>query len=100
MTDIHICTSAVISWKIVHRKCPNCNKRKFLVESFEWYPATFSCLNCGDQWAEGERLERPFMRGWREKAIESFIKRVEYLKENQSVIDANMQAVLDSVKSQ
>lgn len=40
-----------------------------LVETFEWYDPLISCLKCGDQWSGGERLARPFARGWRERAV-------------------------------
>jgi len=40
-----------------------------LCETFEWYDALVSCLNCGDQWSGGERLERPFASGWRERSV-------------------------------
>lgn len=52
------------------RICPTCRKRTtFIVSCYEWYGANFQCLNCGDQWSDGERLERPFAPGWRKRAI-------------------------------
>jgi len=52
--------------------CSNCKKNRFFVAFYqEWYGWDSTCLKCGDSWADGERRERPFMRGWRAKAIEA-----------------------------
>ena len=67
---IYVCTAEAIYWSIRRWKCPNCGKRRMLVETFEWYDALVSCLKCGDQWSGGERLERPFARGWRERSVD------------------------------
>lgn len=51
--------------------CPTCAKATRFVEiHVPWYGWTSSCLRCGDSWQDGERLERPFARGWRPRAIE------------------------------
>jgi hypothetical protein len=50
--------------------CPTCAKSRFAVGWFyEWHGWTITCLRCGDSWGDGYRLERPFMRGWRKKAV-------------------------------
>jgi hypothetical protein len=36
----------------------------------EWYGSEWTCAGCGDSWADGERLERPFAPGWRRRSIE------------------------------
>lgn len=60
-----------ISWC----ECPTCKKRRPSVNrSQEWYGVTSTCLGCGDAWGDGERMPRPFMRGWRKKAIEDVRK--------------------------
>ena len=45
---IYVCTAEAIYWAIRRWKCPNCGKRRMLVETFEWYDALISCLKCGD----------------------------------------------------
>jgi hypothetical protein len=67
MTDIHICSPAVIDCKIKVRYCPTCeHRRKRLVEFFEWYSPTVTCLTCGDSWIDRERVGRPVgHKNWR-----------------------------------
>ena len=57
-------------WQPVH-ECPTCKtKRRMLARYQEWYGTTFICLTCGDGWQDdGERLERPFARGWRVESV-------------------------------
>jgi hypothetical protein len=43
----------------------------------EWYGTMWTCLACGDQWADGELLERPFMRGWRWRNVRHYLPHVE-----------------------
>ena len=53
----------------IHR-CPTCERRRrFVALVYEWYEATWTCCGCGDAWTDGERHERPFLRGWRAKPI-------------------------------
>jgi hypothetical protein len=80
MTHVHICRSEVMSWKIRRIKCPNCGKRRMLMQTFDWYDPRFSCLNCGDEWSGGERMERPFARGWRERAVADLKRTLERLQ--------------------
>lgn len=77
--SIHICSPKLQKWEVRHYKCPNCGKRKMLVEYFEWYGASVSCLNCGDEWHDGELSPRSFARGWRERAVEQLQKRLTLL---------------------
>lgn len=53
------------------RCCWNCQTRRRVVEYYggAYYGSRFTCVHCGDGWGDGERDERPFMRGWRQKAI-------------------------------
>ena len=52
-------------------RCWNCETDRRIVQVYggAWYPSTFYCCHCGDGWGDGERLERPFARGWRQKSI-------------------------------
>jgi ribosomal protein S27E len=79
---VHICAPQVESWMIRRWKCPTCGKRRMLVEMFEWYPATVSCLNCGDVWHEGERAPRPFYRNWRAEAVEELKRHLKHLSQH------------------
>ena len=76
---IHICKAEIVYWAIRRWKCPNCGKRRMLIEAFEWYPGLVSCLNCGDCWSEGERLQRPFYRNWRAESVEEMKRRLTQL---------------------
>jgi len=50
--------------------CFNCKVNRRCLSLFqEWYGWTITCLTCGDSWADGEVLERPFQRGWRKEAV-------------------------------
>jgi hypothetical protein len=52
--------------------CPCCKQRSVFVGWFvEWYGWDQTCLRCGDSWSDGELRERPFVRGWRQKSIDS-----------------------------
>lgn len=43
---------------------------EMLCQHFEWLGWDITCLSCGEKWGDGERLARPFERGWRERRIE------------------------------
>lgn len=48
--------------------CPTCQRpRRMLTRYFEWYGATVTCCGCGEEWHDGERGERPFAPGWRDR---------------------------------
>jgi len=58
----------VLERRIQH--CPTEDAPRRMVGGFApWYGWTVYCLGCGDRWADGERGERPFARGWRKDAI-------------------------------
>lgn len=61
----------------LHRlSCPTCERKTFMVSFFtEWYGWHSTCLKCGDQWEDGEMLERPFAPRWRKQSIEHAKKR-------------------------
>ena len=71
MSDIGaICDGGLAFEERRIRLCPTENRRRrFYVRSQVWYGAEWTCLGCGDRWADGERGYRPFERGWRVKAI-------------------------------
>lgn len=69
---ISICKPTIKITKVGISFCPTCkSRRKFFGWFQDWYGWHITCLKCGDQWQDGERLERPFMPKWRQKSIES-----------------------------
>lgn len=66
-TCVTICSpSSVLRRSVMH--CPTCGRRRrFVGRLFVWYDPIWTCLGCGDRWSAGERLGRPFRRGWREE---------------------------------
>lgn len=65
---IHINSPATIAIRRIMR-CPTCERRRrFAAWDALWYGPTWACLGCGDRFGDGERLERPFARGWRQES--------------------------------
>jgi hypothetical protein len=64
-----ICRPATIDVRLI-RDCPTCQQRRRFAgfDSPPWYGVILTCCACGDTWSDGERQERPFARGWREKS--------------------------------
>jgi hypothetical protein len=64
--------------RIVYRAityCPTCRgRRRTVVRLALWYDPVVTCCGCGDSWAGGELVERPFMRGWRKQAVERAVR--------------------------
>lgn len=74
--SLHIHAPQPSEKRAARRTCPECNRRSVILSWFiEWYGWDSTCLRCGDSWADGYRRERPFMRGWRQKAIDAARKR-------------------------
>lgn len=68
--NVHINWTRTDQAFVKMNKCPTCKTRRKMWGSFqEWYGTTWTCLTCGDEWADGERAERPFRRGWRAENI-------------------------------
>lgn len=68
MTALHVCAPPT-HWGRGVRHCPTCDRRRRFVVFFQpWYGGTWTCCACGDAWSDGERLPRPFARGWRTAA--------------------------------
>lgn len=50
--------------------CPTCQRpRRFYATHTPWYGVDWYCAGCGDHWKDGERLPRPFARGWRQPQV-------------------------------
>lgn len=63
---IHIHAPLPVEEKCVVIDCPTCDRpRRAFAAFYEWYGATVTCAGCGEQWADGERVPRPFYRNWR-----------------------------------
>jgi hypothetical protein len=69
MSAVHIYAPPVRLFAAVN-ECPTCERsRRMLGAHAEWYGTTWTCAGCGDSWDDGERLERPFAKGWRQRRI-------------------------------
>lgn len=67
---LHICAPPVESFFIRRGTCPDCKRASFFLgRTYEWYGSNQTCLRCGREWADGEWVPLPFMRGAREKNI-------------------------------
>lgn len=76
-----ICRPTIEEQKVKIQRCPTCKKRrKFYAYFQEWYGWTMTCLGCGEMWADGEMLGRPFMPGWRKDNIRRAKKRIAEMK--------------------
>ena len=62
-----------------------------------WYGWTLTCLGCGDRWLDGERLERPFMRGWRQEAIRRAAEHYTHALSGAALHSATQRVMLDSI---
>ena len=69
MSHVHIhCPPTTLFCGV--NECPTCQRQRRMLGAFaEWYGTTWTCAGCGDSWADGEQLERPFARGWRQRSI-------------------------------
>ena len=73
---LHIHAPLPCQRKCTRQVCPICKVRSVFLSWFtDWYGWDSVCLRCGDQWADGELLPRPFARGWRQSNIEHAKKR-------------------------
>lgn len=53
-----------------YSRCPTCERITEQVTRYEvWYDPQTWCTRCGDSWAGGELVARPFARGWRRDAV-------------------------------
>lgn len=51
--------------------CPTCKQRRRIAgaDRGAWSGVIWTCCGCGDQWADGKMLERPFRPRWRRENI-------------------------------
>lgn len=71
-----LCAPSPTNTSLLVRHCPTCDaERQFLAESYEWYGPTLTCLTCGEEWHDGQRAERPFAPGWRQRNIAAALER-------------------------
>jgi hypothetical protein len=61
-----------------------------LSEFQDWYGWRTVCLTCGDEWMDGEMVERSFIRGWRKDNVKRARARMK------SYFDAKMSQGLDA----
>jgi hypothetical protein len=45
-------------------------QREFYCEVTPYLGIRATCLSCGDEWIDGERTARPFIRNWRMERIQ------------------------------
>ena len=70
-TDMHINIARPDLFACRRDYCPTCKHPVYAIGWHEpWYGWTVTCLGCGDMWQDGERVSRPFERGWRRQRIE------------------------------
>lgn len=82
MNNLHVCFSRIDDSKVMILNCWNCKKRRKMWGWFqEWYGWYVTCLGCGEQWADGEHIPRPFIPGWRKKNIEIAKKKMKEREE-------------------
>jgi len=68
---VHVCAPRPTTHSLIRFNCPTCGRRRFGVSFFyEWYGFDLTCLRCGERWADGEMMPRPFAPHWRAKSIE------------------------------
>lgn len=73
----NICAPPVTKMLVETKFCPTDKKdTEMLCEYYEWYGWYFTCLECGEKWAGGEMLDRPFSPGWRKQNVENAKKKI------------------------
>jgi len=81
---VSICRPDIMTISRGRRYCSTCKVNRNFCDWFQdWYGWTITCLACGDSWQDGERMERPFMRGWRKESIEHAKKMLDNRTEDQ-----------------
>lgn len=85
-----ICSPTITRWEKTKELCPTCEElTDFLVYWQEWYGWTKICLACGERWQSGERLERPFERGWRDESVQHATKLLNRLEKERNETTKN-----------
>jgi len=80
--------------------CPTEGRRRRMAgrDHGPFYGPMLTCLGCGDSWSCGERLERPFRRGWRKDAVteaqQAWVEAGRYTRaEYRAWLDAELAAI-------
>lgn len=74
--EIHVCAARYSEENVSTAMCPTCQKETRFLNQFQgYYGWRCTCLECGDTWADGELVERPFARGWRKQRLERALRR-------------------------
>lgn len=67
-----------VRWEKRQGTCPVCHiSGSWIVNSVSssaYWGGASTCTNCGDCWADGEMVARPFLRGWRQKSIADAVR--------------------------
>lgn len=72
ITRIHIHAPRPDRHELNKRDCPVCGPAAMFYEAHTpWYGWDASCLRCGERYADGGSLARPFCPQWRELNIEA-----------------------------
>ena len=82
MSEVHVCWSRKDMEHVTYRKCPSCEREnaKFYGWQQAWYGWHLTCTECGEQFADGEWLERPWHPGWREENILKALLAIDEMK--------------------
>lgn len=69
--SVHVCLSRKDEEVVKTMRCPSCKRSRALFYGWrqDWYGWHLTCCDCGEQFADGEWLERPWCPGWREQNI-------------------------------
>ena len=82
-TLIHIHAPQATEKTIHSGHCHDCGKRSWFVGFFTpWYGWDVTCLRCGREWADGEWMPLPFMRGARQNNIDSAKRRYRWIEDD------------------
>lgn len=75
LSGVTLCRTTTIALRRMITRCPTCECKTEMVIQFPnnpFYGPTIGCTKCGESWADGERLPRPFYRGWRAHSAARF----------------------------
>jgi hypothetical protein len=87
MTYIHIHAPAATDRKLWRHICLDCGKNAYRVSFFTpWYGWDSTCLKCGRHWQDGEWMALDFMRGARQKSIDSAKKQWRRMAKNPALL--------------
>ncbi len=67
---VYVCGGTVAVRRTIGECHGRCQRRRRLIVEYDaspYYAPTTTCVACGDAWAYGELLERPFKPRWRDE---------------------------------